>query len=206
MSPESGGLQPQHPDLQLDQVHLRQRQEVHRRRLRDLALSLGGRGATAAPLCDRSYTRGRKDRRRKKRLTWRTLRAAPRARAAMSPEPGGLQPQHPDLQLDQVHLRQRQEVHRHCLRDLALSLGGRGRLRPRSGGRGPRHGAGLVMLWRGRWLCRRSRAGRPRKPGRTVPAVPWMEAAAPVPTSPTEGRVPWSQQKSGGERGTCSGA
>ncbi|KAM6317517.1 uncharacterized protein O3Q21_008530 isoform 1-T3 [Podargus strigoides] len=50
----------------------------------------------------------------------------------MSPEPGGLQPQHPDLQLDQVHLRQRQEVHRRRLRDLALSLGGRGRLQPRS--------------------------------------------------------------------------
>ncbi|KAM6339027.1 uncharacterized protein O3Q21_001818 [Podargus strigoides] len=33
---------------------------------------------------DRSSTRGRKDRRRKKRLTWRTLRAAPRARAAFS--------------------------------------------------------------------------------------------------------------------------
>ncbi|KAM6315568.1 uncharacterized protein O3Q21_009143 [Podargus strigoides] len=50
----------------------------------------------------------------------------------MSPEPGGLQPQHPDLQLDQVHLRQRQEAHRRRLRDLALSLGGRGRLQPRS--------------------------------------------------------------------------
>ncbi|KAM6301777.1 uncharacterized protein O3Q21_013395, partial [Podargus strigoides] len=50
----------------------------------------------------------------------------------MSPEPGGLQPQHPDLQLDQVHLRQRQEVHRRRLRDLALSLAGRGRLQPRS--------------------------------------------------------------------------
>ncbi|KAM6341410.1 uncharacterized protein O3Q21_000590 [Podargus strigoides] len=50
----------------------------------------------------------------------------------MSPEPGGLQPQHPDLQLDQVHLRQRQEVHRRRLRDLALSLGGRGQLQPRS--------------------------------------------------------------------------
>ncbi|KAM6319820.1 uncharacterized protein O3Q21_007477 isoform 1-T2 [Podargus strigoides] len=50
----------------------------------------------------------------------------------MSPEPGGLQPQHPDLQLDQVHLRQRQEVHRRRLRDRALSLGGRGRLQPRS--------------------------------------------------------------------------
>ncbi|KAM6323284.1 uncharacterized protein O3Q21_005909 isoform 1-T2 [Podargus strigoides] len=50
----------------------------------------------------------------------------------MSPEPGGLQPQHPDLQLDQVHLRQRQEVHRRRLRDLALSLGGQGRLQPRS--------------------------------------------------------------------------
>ncbi|KAM6303607.1 uncharacterized protein O3Q21_014683 [Podargus strigoides] len=65
----------------------------------------------------------------------------------MSPEPGGLQPQHPDLQLDQVRLRQRQEVHRHRLRDLALSLRGRGRLQSRSGGRGPRHGAGLVLLW-----------------------------------------------------------
>ncbi|KAM6301966.1 uncharacterized protein O3Q21_013522 [Podargus strigoides] len=50
----------------------------------------------------------------------------------MSPEPGGLQPQHSDLQLDQVHLQQRQEVHRRRLRDLALSLGGRGRLQPRS--------------------------------------------------------------------------
>ncbi|KAM6302427.1 uncharacterized protein O3Q21_013872 [Podargus strigoides] len=50
----------------------------------------------------------------------------------MSPEPGGLQPQHPDLQPDQVHLRQRQEVHRRRLRDLALSLAGRGRLQPRS--------------------------------------------------------------------------
>lgn len=44
----------------------------------------------------------------------------------MSPEPGWLQPQHPDLRLDQVHLRQRQEVHRHRLRDLALRLGGAG--------------------------------------------------------------------------------
>lgn len=44
----------------------------------------------------------------------------------MSPEPGQLQPQHPDLPLDQNHLRQRQEIHRHRLCDLALRLGGEG--------------------------------------------------------------------------------
>ena len=51
MSPEPGWLQPQHPDLHLDQVHLWQRQEIHRHRLRELALRLGGRGVTTAPLC-----------------------------------------------------------------------------------------------------------------------------------------------------------
>ena len=71
----------------------------------------------------------------------------------MSPEPGRLQPQHPDLRLDQVHLRQRQEVHRHRLRDLALRLGGGGTTAAPlwSPGllhtRGPRHWAGLVLLW-----------------------------------------------------------
>lgn len=44
----------------------------------------------------------------------------------MSPEPGQLQPQHPDLPLDQNHLRQWQEIHRHRLCDLALRLGGEG--------------------------------------------------------------------------------
>ncbi|KAM6355108.1 uncharacterized protein O3Q21_002098 [Podargus strigoides] len=78
---------------------------------------------------------------------------------------GGLQPQHPDLQLDQVHLRQRQEVHRRRLRDLALSLGGRGRLQPRSRGRG------LVLLWEADGCAagagpgaRGSRAGRRLRP------------------------------------------
>uniref|UniRef100_A0A674GG66 Uridylate-specific endoribonuclease n=1 Tax=Taeniopygia guttata TaxID=59729 RepID=A0A674GG66_TAEGU len=42
------------------------------------------------------------------------------ARPGMPPEPGRAPPQHPDLPLDQVHLRQRQEVHRHRLRDVSL--------------------------------------------------------------------------------------
>ncbi|KAM6327196.1 uncharacterized protein O3Q21_003968 [Podargus strigoides] len=214
MSPEPGGLQPQHPDLQLDQVHLRQRQEVHRRRLRDLALSLGGRGrlqprsATGATQeegrteGERSVLPGERSEQRHERELRSICPAAvqlgrllqggglclhrlwPRVRVwplhlvlhrasweGMSPEPGELQPQHPDLQLDQVRLRQRQEVHRRRLRDLALSLGGWGRLQPRSGGRGPRHGAGLVLLWEADGCAAGAGPGPQRPPNRTWAVV-----------------------------------
>lgn len=57
----------------------------------------------------------------------------------MPPEPGWPQHQHPDLHLDQVHLRPWQEIHRHRLRDLALRLppsrlGGTGRPQPHCSG------------------------------------------------------------------------
>ncbi|KAM6318298.1 uncharacterized protein O3Q21_008283 [Podargus strigoides] len=103
----------------------------------------------------------------------------------MSPEPGGLQPQHPDLQLDQVHLRQRQEVHRRRLRDLALSLGGRGRLRPRSGGRGPRHGAGLVLLWEADGCAAGAGPGaRGSRAGRCRPCPGWRQQPQYPPVPP----------------------
>lgn len=63
----------------------------------------------------------------------------PRVSPQMPPEPGWPQHQHPDLHLDQVHLRPWQEIHRYRLRDLTLRLppsrlGGTGRPQPHRSG------------------------------------------------------------------------
>ncbi|KAM6327198.1 uncharacterized protein O3Q21_003971 [Podargus strigoides] len=245
MSPEPGELQPQHPDLQLDQVHLRQRQEVHRRRLRDLALSLGGRGrlqprsATGATQeegrteGERSVLPGERSEQRHERELRSICPAAvqlgrllqggglclhrlwPRVRVwplhlvlhrasweGMSPEPGELQPQHPDLQLDQVRLRQRQEVHRRRLRDLALSLGGWGRLQPRSGGRGPRHGAGLVLLWEADGCAAGAGPGtRGSRAGRCRPCPGWRQEPQYPPPVPPRVVFPGRSRRAGVREG-----
>lgn len=99
----------------------------------------------------------------------------------MPPEPGWPQHQHPDLHLDQVHLRPWQEIHCHGLRDLALRLppsrlGGTGRPQPHCSG-----ALGCPSLQPpcvGQDLSPRARGGAPGPTwGRTEVAVALVEAA-----------------------------
>lgn len=99
----------------------------------------------------------------------------------MPPEPGWPQHQHPDLHLDQVHLRPWQEIHRHRLRDLALRLppsrlGGTGRPQPHCSGA---LGCPSPRIPRvGQDLSPRARGGAPAPTwGRTEEAVARVEAA-----------------------------
>lgn len=99
----------------------------------------------------------------------------------MPPEPGWPQHQHPDLHLDQVHLRPWQEIHRHRLRDLALRLppsrlGGTGRPQPHCSGA---LGCPSPRIPRvGQDLSPRARGGAPAPTwGRTEVAVAHVEAA-----------------------------